>query len=153
MDDTLEFAQNPYHMPYFCSKCSGVMVYKGVGEYQCEKCRNVEYDDFGKVRNFIEEHKGATAAMISQATGVSDRSIRQMLREERLEVSADSKSFLKCEVCGKEIRSGRLCVSCERAFHERIEAQNRNQTQKNIQGFAQANLGESGQRRFERKEK
>ncbi len=151
MDDTLDFARNPYNMPHFCSQCNGVMVYQGCGEYKCEDCRNLEYDDFGKVRNYIEMNKGATAAMITQATGVSDRSIRRMLKEQRLEIAANSRTFLHCELCGKEIRSGNLCPSCERVFHERIENTNREARNKKLAGFAKMATGEDGARRFERK--
>ena len=34
-----------YNRPRNCQKCGGVMVFKGVGEYHCEECDAVEYDD------------------------------------------------------------------------------------------------------------
>ena len=95
--------------PTYCEKCNGVMVFKGVGEYKCEDCGNLAYDDYGKVRNYIEQHSGATSAQVSAATGVSQKAIRDMLREERLEIAANSAVFLKCEICGVSIRSGRFC--------------------------------------------
>lgn len=48
-----------YNRPTYCAECGGVMVFKGVGEYQCEKCGYLDYDDYGKVRNYIEKHMGA----------------------------------------------------------------------------------------------
>lgn len=27
-----------YHVPRVCKECGGVMVFKGVGEYHCERC-------------------------------------------------------------------------------------------------------------------
>ena len=56
---------NTYNRPTYCEKCGGVMVFKGVGEYECEKCGALEYDDYGKVRNYIEKHMGANAAPAS----------------------------------------------------------------------------------------
>ena len=36
-----------YNIPRICQKCGGVMVFKGVGEYHCELCDFVDYDDAG----------------------------------------------------------------------------------------------------------
>ena len=71
-----------YNRPYTCEKCGGIMVFKGVGEYKCEDCGSLEYDDYGIVRNYIEQHAKATMAYISEQTGVSQKSIRQMLKRE-----------------------------------------------------------------------
>ena len=43
-----------YNRPKTCEKCDGVMVFMGVGEYQCEDCGAIAYDDYGKVRLYIE---------------------------------------------------------------------------------------------------
>ena len=142
--------EDRYHVPRICKKCGGIMIFKGVGEYHCEDCGAVDYDDYGKVRRYIEEHKGATAAQIEQAIGVSQRTIRQMLKDGRLEVSADSRAFLHCEMCGKAIRYGEYCPECETALHRNFEEQQRAQIKKNIQGFGLGQKGEEGQKRFTR---
>lgn len=142
--------EDQYNIPRVCKKCGGVMVFKGVGEYHCEDCGEVDYDDYGKVRLYIEEHKGATAAQIESAIGVSQRSIRHMLKEGRLEVTKDSKTFLRCEVCGKSIRSGRYCPECETVLHRNLEAEQRAQLKKDIQGTGMVQKGEEGQKRFRR---
>lgn len=77
-------AVNTYNRPTYCEKCGAVMVFKGVGEYQCEKCGYLDYDDYGKVRNYIEKHMGANVAEASKATGVTQKAIRDMLKEARL---------------------------------------------------------------------
>lgn len=137
--------------PTFCSKCGGVMIFKGVGEYKCEECGTVDYDDYGKVRNYIEKNPGATAAAASAATGVSQKSIRGMLKEERLEIAANSASFLKCEVCGAQIRSGRFCKKCETSYHRSIEEQARASRNVSLSGFgAERPKGEDGAKRFTR---
>jgi hypothetical protein len=105
---------NQYNKPIRCKICGGDMIFQGVGEYQCEKCKSLEYDDYGKVRTYLELHRGATTSEISLATGVNQREINEMLREERFEVSVDSRTFLKCEECGAEIGIGRLCPTCLR---------------------------------------
>ncbi len=140
-----------YHTPRVCDKCGGVMIFKGVGEYRCEDCRALAYDDYGKVRIYLEKHKGATAAEVEAATGVKQKTIRLMLKESRLEVTDDSKTFIFCENCGKKIRSGRLCPQCEIEYHRSLEEQQRrlrNQGVK-IQGVGKG-PGEEGERRFMR---
>ena len=85
------------------------MVYKGLGEYQCEECGQMDYDDYGKVRNYLEHHRGANVAEISDATGVTHKSIRDMIKENRFEVVENRGGYLRCEMCGANINSGRLC--------------------------------------------
>lgn len=132
-----------YHVPRVCKECGGVMVFKGVGEYHCERCDSVEYDDYGKVRLFIEENKGATAAEIESAVGVSQRVVRRLLKDGRIEIAEGSNVFLRCELCGKQIRSGQYCPDCEIKVHRRMEAKQRDMLRKDTHGFG-LDLGEIG---------
>ncbi len=137
-----------YHIPRFCTECGGVMVFKGVGEYHCEDCNSVAYDDYGKVRLFLEEKPGANAIEVEEGTGVSQKTIRLMLRESRLQVAEGAQGFLSCEVCGKPIRFGNMCPECEMKSHRNLEEHERRI--KNLQGFAMNQKGEEGHRRFMR---
>lgn len=137
-----------YGRPSQCTVCGGSLVYKGIGEYQCSDCHSLEYDDYGKVRLYIEMHNGATAAEIAEATGVSQVKIRQMLKEERLEVTPDSVAFLHCEICGTDIRSGRYCAACEAKIRKETMSESRNSHNSNLQGFGRSLRGEDGERRF-----
>jgi len=146
MSGVKKIGEDPYHRPIYCPKCGGVMVFKGVGEYHCEDCGYVDYDDYGKVRLYVERHVGATASEVEEHTGVSQKTIRQMLKEHKLEVTKDSAAFLKCEVCGAPIRGGRLCEKCEREHHLRMEDEQRRQ--RRMQGFGKALEEEEGMKRF-----
>lgn len=137
-----------YNTPTTCSKCGGALYFAGVGEYKCEKCRNVEYDDYGKVRCYIEQHHGANAAEIEAAVGVKQKAIRQMIKDSKLEVAANSKSFLRCELCGTNIRSGRYCSTCETIKQRSEETANKKKNK--AQGFGVSTGGESGAKRFKR---
>ena len=144
-------AISQYNIPRICTNCGGVMVFKGVGEYHCENCGEVAYDDYGKVRLYIEGHRGATAAQIENAIGVSQRTIRKLLKEGRLEVAENSKTFLRCEVCGKSIRSGQYCPECEINVHRKMEEQQRQELQKiKNSGYGGPQKADEGQRRFRR---
>lgn len=140
-----------YNIPRQCETCGGVMVFRGLGEYRCEDCGLLAYDDYGKVRNYIEEHRGATAAQIEEAIGVSQKTIRRLLKEGRLEVTENSRSFLRCELCGKDIRSGLYCPECETKMHHNLEERQREINRKML-GFSAAQKQDEGQRRFMRGE-
>ena len=141
-----------YNVPRECKECGGVMVFKGVGEYQCEKCKAVAYDDYGKVRLYIEEHRGATAAQIEQAVGVPQRTIRRLLKDGRIEITENSKAFLRCEICGKHIRSGQFCPECEIKVHRNLEAKQRERLHKNEQFVGMVEKATEGQKRFVRED-
>ncbi len=150
MDKTELFGD--YNIPYICRECGGIMIFRGVGEYCCEDCKAVDYDDYGKVRLYIEKRAGATAPEIERATGVSQKKIRNMLREKRFQIAADSVSFLHCEKCGKSIRCGRFCDECEIQYHRSLEENQRQLRQKNIKGTGIDRQGDEGHRRFMRKD-
>lgn len=139
-----------YHIPRTCNECGGVMVFKGVGEYHCEDCGFVDYDDYGKVRMYIENHKGATAAEIEKETGVAQRTVRRLLKEGKIEIAEGSKVFLRCELCGKQIRSGQFCPDCEIKVHRNLEEKQREMMHKITQGFGMEKKSEEGQKRFVR---
>lgn len=138
--------------PMICVECGGILVYKGIGEYVCEECGKAEYDDYGKVRNYLEKHRGANVAEISDATGVSHKSIRDMIKDKRFEIIDNRGGYLRCEICGENISSGRLCSKCEENYHRSVEAEARAQRQqkKNVSGYGENAHGEQGSKRYTR---
>ncbi|MGN0369756.1 MAG: hypothetical protein ACI4EW_04350 [Butyrivibrio sp.] len=98
--------------PVRCSVCGGTLTYKSHGAYVCEECGNMEYDDFGKIRAYIDENGPTPAAVISAATGVPIQKINNYLREGRVEIPEGSNIYIKCENCGQDIRFGRYCPEC-----------------------------------------
>ena len=151
--DRLDF-EDYYHVPCVCKRCSGVMVYQGVGEYKCEDCGYLDYDDYGKVRSYIEKHRGATVIEIERAIGVSRRSIRRMLQDDKIEMAREFSFFLHCELCGKSLRSGKYCAECEKKMHQKLEERTRKERQnsKNMKGFDAHYDGGEGHMRYLRDE-
>lgn len=139
-----------FHRPTFCNKCKGVLVYRGLGEYQCEDCGAFDYDDYGKVRNYLDRHRGANVAEISEATGVTHKSIRDMIKDNRFEVINNAGGYIRCEMCGTNISSGRLCGKCEMQYHRQMEAEARTRRKAAISGGSAGVHGESGSKRFTR---
>lgn len=144
--------KNYYNRPFICSSCGGNLIFKGVGEYHCELCGEIEYDDYGKVRKYLEVHNGANISQIEEATGVSRKEIQQMVKEERFDVTQNSRISLYCERCRKQIRTGRFCSKCELEYHREMEERNR--SVRNIKmegvGMGKESKDHKGAKRFER---
>ena len=139
------------HVPRTCEKCGKANPeYKGVGEYRCAECGFIMYDDFGIVRNYLEAHRGATQSEVARETGVSPETIRQFLKDDRLEIVAGSGVFMACEICKAPIRSGRYCEACAKAVEDRKKTEQEMSHKSNMQGFGHAARGESGAKRFSR---
>ena len=69
--------------PMFCETCGGKLDYLGLGEYKCSKCERYAYNDYGKVRVFLEAHPDAKIIEIERSTGVTRHKINQMVNEGR----------------------------------------------------------------------
>ncbi len=50
---------------------------------------------------------------VTEETGVSQKLLRQWIKEERLVLSKDSPIVFHCEHCGATIRTGRFCEECK----------------------------------------
>jgi DNA-directed RNA polymerase subunit RPC12/RpoP len=72
-------------IPVACPYCGGRVKYAGLGEYECEKCGRISYDNYGKVRSYIESHPGATINQVMAGTGVSKASIKQLIADDRIQ--------------------------------------------------------------------
>lgn len=79
----------------------------------CESCKDKLEDDFQKVKDYIWDNPKANMQEICDANDVSTSQIKQWIREERLQLTADSPVQLQCENCGKNILTGRFCQDCK----------------------------------------
>ncbi len=73
-----------------------------------------------------------------------------MIKDNRFEVIDNPGGYIRCEVCGVDIKSGRYCAKCEVAYHRKMEDKVREAKQKNIAGYGDAKQGEEGSMRFTR---
>ena len=89
--------------PTKCEKAGIHIKYNGIGEYECEECRFKMYDDYGKVRNYLEQHPGATATEVSEMVGVTNQKIRRLLKDDKIQIAPGSATFIYCEKCGTGI--------------------------------------------------
>ena len=98
--------------PVICEKCKGKLFFSGGGRYKCQDCGNEVLDDFGKVKEFLEENGPSPSMVISENTGVRQDIINMFLKKGRLEIPEGSPCYIKCEKCGCSIRYGRFCPEC-----------------------------------------
>jgi len=97
-----------------CSRCGRLFEVTGIRSL-CPECYIRDERDFEKIREYLYEHPGAKVFEVSENLGVPVPQIKRYLREERLEIIEDNNLFLKCESCGKPIRSGILCDTCKKS--------------------------------------
>ncbi len=97
-----------------CRKCGKIYNYIG-GAPICHACKQLEEDDFQKVKEYLYAKPGATLTEVSTELEMSIEKIKRFLKEGRLEITDDFGNIvLECEGCGKSIKSGRFCEECER---------------------------------------
>lgn len=96
---------------YECIRCHRLFQSPN-GEEICAKCAGEEDEEFGKIREYLSAHRGASSSDVMREVGVSLKLIKRYLKQERLEIIGDNKGFIKCEKCGAPLNSGRLCESC-----------------------------------------
>ncbi len=95
-----------------CPRCG--KVFTCIGRPICNKCVELEENEFKIVKEYIYDNPGATISEVSEETEVSVEKIMRFLREERLEIkSENSNLLLECERCGRAINSGRFCENCK----------------------------------------
>ena len=119
-------------VPVVCKKCSAPLEFAGRGMYKCPECGEIEYDDFGKIRKFLDEHGPTPAIEISEGTGVTVKKINNFLRQGRMEIAEGSGEYIRCEMCGTSIKFGRVCPECAMMLNK----------SKNMKGVSLSEIGE-----------
>ena len=94
-----------------CKQCGILFNWSGYGECLCSTCAKSDDAQFVVVRDYIRDHKNATAAEVTKETGVPIALIEKWLKSERL--LQENNIGLKCAKCGKPISVGRICKDCK----------------------------------------
>lgn len=103
-----------------CKKCGRIFNYVS-GLPICPSCREGMEKKFQEVKEYIRDNKQAGITEVAEACEVDVRQIKQWVREERLEFSADSPVGIDCELCGAMIRSGRFCDKCKNGMINELD--------------------------------
>jgi flagellar operon protein (TIGR03826 family) len=97
-----------------CRRCGRIYNYIG-GAPICAECKQLDEEDFQRVKKYLYENPGASLSQVSNVLEISVQKIKTFLKEGRLEiVGEEGNMILSCEKCGKSIRTGRFCDECER---------------------------------------
>lgn len=102
-----------------CKKCGRIFNYV-TGLPICPACKEEADKKFMEVKNYIRENRIAGITEVAEKCEVEVRQIRQWVREERLEFSAESPVGVDCENCGAMIRTGRFCEACKAAMAKEL---------------------------------
>lgn len=99
--------------PRNCRKCGKVFGYISGGSLICQTCRDIDEADFRRLKDYLYQFPGTSAAELSTVLDISMEKIKRFLREGRLEIIGNEGNLLlECVGCGKSIKSGRYCDSC-----------------------------------------
>ena len=95
-----------------CKSCGRLFNYIGGGPKICQSCQKELEEKFQEVKAFLKKNPKAPLAIVTEETGVTEKQIKQWIREERLTISDDSPIGIECEGCGTMIKSGKYCPQC-----------------------------------------
>ncbi len=101
-----------------CRRCKRHFEVMGRLGALCPSCIAEEEEVYLKVRAYVKDNPGVTVDKVSEALGVTTNRIISYVKEERLEITKGSKSFLACKNCGKAIHTGLFCSECKRVHGE-----------------------------------
>lgn len=99
----------------YCRVCRKMFQYV-TGAQLCPACKQIDEEEYERVRTFLRDFPGANMQEVAENTQVNPNKISRWLKEERLEVSEGSPVALNCESCGVRIRSGRFCLDCSKGL-------------------------------------
>lgn len=92
-----------------CQRCA--KLFRHVRSPFCPECLDLIDSEFKTVSDYIAEHRRTTIAQTSAETGVPEKSILYLIREERLSFG-EAGPTLQCERCNTFIPEGRFCSKC-----------------------------------------
>ena len=95
-----------------CRRCRRLFNYIG-GQPICPQCREELEKKFHEVKKYIFDNKNVTIKDVVENCDIDENTVRQWIREERLEFSAGVDIGVTCEKCGAPIVSGRFCDKCK----------------------------------------
>lgn len=113
-----------------CRKCGRMFNYL-MGPQICDNCKKAAEEKFQEVKEYVRANKSAPIQEICRECDVEQKQVQQWIREERLVFSDDSPVMINCEICGKQIRTGRYCDSCKKDTANAVSAAGRRPGQMN----------------------
>lgn len=104
-----------------CPGCGRLYIDSGSGI--CPDCYQKELEAEETVAAYVREHQGATVAEVCEATGISERVVRRMIRQGRFANIPGANFQYPCIKCGAMIDHGDYCSTCQRQVTADLVAQ------------------------------
>jgi len=104
-----------------CSKCGKMIIVTPVNDL-CVDCLKEEEEAFEKVSKFLKKKENRRASMeeVVEATGVEEELIYKFIRKGRIQLVHFPNLGYPCEICGKIIRTGKLCDDCSKNLQSEL---------------------------------
>ena len=84
----------------------------------CDDCLKKQEEDYLKSAAYLREHPGVSIQELSEATGVSTIQIRQFILSGRILAENFPNLSYPCEVCGRQIQTGKICNKCMKSAQD-----------------------------------
>lgn len=97
-----------------CQKCKQMYELVSIHNKYCPSCTQREHEKYINVRTYVKDNPGISVRQVADDLGVNASLVLRYLKEEKLEIAGGTNVYLKCELCGAEITTGRYCQSCKR---------------------------------------
>ncbi len=124
-----------------CKSCG--VLFQQISVPFCPECASKMEDEYKIVREYVYEHPSATIEEVTTETGVEEWEIIYFLKDERLSI-VNATGLLRCEQCGKPIKSGRFCEGCMNLFGSKLNAGIQQMQGSSQQGLRMHTYGNSG---------
>lgn len=105
-----------------CPECGALFV-SGIKKL-CDECSKKDEEDYNKIFKFLRQNPCSKIVEVSEGTGVPRKKIMKFIEEGRISLATivlDEKEKICCKMCGKEIKSGKLCNVCAEEFKKKLE--------------------------------
>lgn len=77
------------NQPLKCSTCNGTRLkYTGLGQYECSKCNNITYNNYGKAREVLDNYGPLSVQELMDKSDLSREDIQQLMNEGSLILSS-----------------------------------------------------------------
>ena len=94
-----------------CTECGRAFIAVS-NEKLCRECQIKEEAKKTEVLAYVRENQGASIQEVIDNTGVSEKLVRQMIREGLFSNIDREDFYYPCNSCGRPIRSGTYCADC-----------------------------------------
>ncbi|MCL6547324.1 MAG: hypothetical protein K6T30_00270 [Alicyclobacillus sp.] len=103
-----------------CKRCG--RIYNRVRRDICPACIEEEDRAFTLVRGYLNEHRNASMAELTEATGVDPALVIALIQSGRLILRDNPNLSYACERCGQPTQTGRFCKSCAKELSQALSA-------------------------------